>query len=372
MAILVGIGLLLWRFFGNPKKKDAIMTAGVITIIGGFLFAPAAFVEIQTLLGRVTTATVAGATQTEQPEPTGLECKRQTDGTNTLNVLYRNVENSSLGYIPASVSAYDNGQLQDSGTTTAGVTASYLALNVPPCRTGKIYAMASTGHASSAMDYNSYELTDNFEVRGAAANVINLLARDSSFTSSSNGTAGYDGTGAGFAVSGVTSTDGTTYYKNTTLASGGNINFYLDISVNGTSTAFGAIINGQPASDGVIISYDTVDAAKFGVNSLSLVSDTSGVTLNKVTCPSDISANRNAEVCWKMRSLKASDGEIRLRGTLKADLGDPAADSSDSPKLCLDDNEYFEDTDGSVEYAAYDTGGTNKGLGATCIIFQTN
>lgn len=367
ILILAGIGFAIFRLIGKPKKKDSVTTAAVVLILAGFVFGGTAVIdEITSLAGRIAPAAITGA-EAQLPSPvTGLICDRQTDGTNTVNLVYRNAENSSLAYMAASVTAEVNGESQASGTTTKGVTLSYLALNVPPCQSGKVYSLESTGVASSVIDYNSFELTSNYEILGAAAGVIAIQGRDSTFTAASNWNS--SGGGSATAVSGAGAIDGNAYYTNTTLASGGSLNFYLDLTVNGTTTAFGAMINGQPASDGVIISFDTVDAAVFSTNSLTLSSDTAGITLKKVACPSSVSANRNAEICWETRTLLSTDGEIRLRGTLKADLGDPT-ETGDSPVLVFDDRSYFRDTDGDVKYDAFDSAGSNKGLGAIRLTF---
>lgn len=371
IAIVVSIGLFLWLMFGKPRRKDAIKTAAWILLIGGFFIGgTSVFNELTGALqgfqpGAIVSGVEAGAIT---PTPPGIICERQTDGTNTVNLVYRNSQNSSLAYLAASVTAEVNGESQDSGTTTAGASLSYLALNVPPCQTGKVYSLASTGQASSVIDYSSYELTSNYEILGASADVIAIQARDSTLAKASSVEANGSSTSAHEqAVSGSGTTDGNAYFTNTSFASGGSLNFYLDYTVNGSTTAYGAMINGQPASDGVILSFDSVDASKWSENALTLTSDTAGVTLRRTACPSSISANRNAEICWETRTLKATDGEIRLRGTLKADLGDPVG--GDSPKLCIDDKEFFRDTDGDVKYEAFDSAGTNKGLAGTCLTF---
>lgn len=369
--VIAGAILLLYRFIGNPRKKDMVLGVGIVALVAGFLMGGATIVD--ELQGMVRPAAVSGVDAQQITVPTGAVCDRQTDGTNTLNTVYRNVENSSLGYLATSVTAEVDGESKSSGTTTAGSSLSYLALNVPPCEVGKIYSLQASDEASSVVDYSSYTLTSEYEIKGAAGGVVSLLGRDSTLTACSNVTVipvttcpSVTRTG-----SGVGTTDKTVYFRNNSFDSGSSLNFYLDYSINGTATAFGAMVNGQPASDGVIFSLDTVDASKWSTNSMSLTSDTAGIALSKVACPSSVAANRNAEVCWKSRTLLASDGEIRVRGTLKADLGDPTA-SGDSPILCVDDNQYFRDTDGDVKYDAFDSSGTNKGIAGTCIQFSAS
>lgn len=367
--LLGGVGALLWAMFGKPKRRDAVLTFGIIAVIGSILLFPSVVDEV---LSGFQTASVSGTDVMMQPSVApGTQCERQTDGTNTVNVVYRNAENSSLGYLAASVTAEVNGESQASGTTTSGATLSYLALNVPPCQSGKLYSLASTTEASTILDYNSFELTSNYEIKGAATNVVSVLARDSTLSARSSGNSSFGLSGDTYAVSGTGATDGNAYYRNTSFSSGSSLNFYLDYTVNGSNGVYGALVDGQPAGDGVVLSFDAVDSAVWSSNALTLASDTAGIVISKIICPQTISANRNAEACWKLRTIKTSDGEVRLRGTLKADLGDPQL-SGDNPVLCMDENVYFRDDDGDVKYGTHTSSGTNNGLGGICLTFGVN
>lgn len=371
LAVLIGLVLLGYRLIGKPKKKDAVMTGAVVLlVIGFFIGGMSAFDEVTGMVKTQTQSITSGEQATSAVISTGQACERQTDGTNTLNVVYRNVENSSLGYLASSVSAESGDESLASGTTTAGVSLSYLALSVPPCMTGKIYALGDTGESSAVVDFSSYELTSNYDIKGAPASVISVKAYDSTYTASS----GYNATTEGESASGdwisspESSSDGTAYYANSTFSAGTSLNFYIDYKVNDTTGAYGTLLNGQPASDGIILSFDSVDASKFSANALTLVSDTAGVTLTKIPCPASIANNRNADACWKTRTLLATDGDVRLRGTLKADLGDPTV-TGDNPILYIDDQQYFRDTDGTVKYGVFDSSGTNQGLGGVALTF---
>ena len=148
------------------------------------------------------------------------------------------------------------------------------------------------------------------------------------------------------------------------MASGGSINGYLDYTVNGTASVYGT----YEASDGALFSYDSATASVFSRESFSL-SDQTGINLKElISCPATITANRNAEKCWSARTLKGTDGEIRTKFQLKADLADPVV-STTKPLLCLDDKVYFRDTNGKIAYDFFSSSGTNQGTGGTCVQF---
>ena len=152
--------------------------------------------------------------------------------------------------------------------------------------------------------------------------------------------------------------------------------------VNGTSTVFGnygtTVLNPDTgeydtvelAKDGVIVSFDAVDGAIFSSEALTLT-QIDNVGLSVVTCPASITANRNADKCWKMRTLKASDGEVLLKSQLTADSGDPTS-AGDNPVVCFDDKQYFRGTDGKVKYDFFSSGGTNQGVAGICLTYVVN
>ena len=311
------------------------------------------------------------STGTERTElVNGKQCVIQSDGTNNIDLAVRNKENSSLGYLGISVSANEGATTLSTGTTTDGASLSYASLSVTPCKDITIYGLATSGVgvASFTSKTDSFATTKQIETEGAAQNVVNVVAYDRNGNKASsgltNGSVGSE-TGSGYAISGASTTDGNAYYTNTTLSSGGSIsNFKLEYAVNGTTTVFGA----YGASDGTIYSYDSTDAAIFSSNSLTL-SDSGMVGLKELSsCPATITANRNAEKCWTARTLKATDGVVEIRGSLKADLNNPT-ETGDNPKLCIDDKVYFRDTNGQIAYDYFSSAGANQGAAGVCMNF---
>jgi len=310
-------------------------------------------------------------------------CDKQSDGTNTLDTEIRNQENSSqLGYVAGSVAAELDGKTQDSATTSKGSTQSYTALNVPPCKAGTIYVLgtAGVGTASGSIAYQSCETVSKYTILGAGQNVIALQAYDNQLNTISNGnSSGF--AGANYFVSGEGATDGNAYYRNTSLTTGGSIKGFIGLDVNGTSSVFGnyglteesvdatgaKVLKHTLANDGVMFSFDSVDASKFSTSSYTL-NQVDDINLKSVTCPSSITANRNAEACWSARTLREKDGEVQLKFQLQADLGDPT-ETGDNPILCIDDRVYFRGADGNVKYDFFNSGGTNQGAGGTCLTY---
>ena len=310
-------------------------------------------------------------------------CDKQSDGTNGLDTVIRNAENSSqLGYLAGSIAAELNGITQDTSTSTAGVALSYTSLNVPPCKAGTIYVLGTNGvgTASGRIAYQSCETVSKYEIQGAGQDVLAIQAYDNQLNAKSNGNVNGSGDGTtynGYFVSGASTTDGNAYYQNTTLSTGGSIKGFLGLDVNGTTTVFGnygtTVIgaDGTPknqlATDGIMISYNSVDASIFSDVDYTL-SQVDNVGLSEVPCPNSVRANRDAERCWSMRTLKDTDGEVQLKFQLKASLGNPT-ETGDAPKVCFDDKVYFRGADGNIKYDFFNAGGTNQGVAGICLTY---
>lgn len=355
---VVGLFVLLFGVLGI----SGMVNFGGLTQTGGFTGAPS-----QQFGAPVQPASICAANAITS------------NGLSQAAVLYRNVRNSSLAYGAAAVSANSNGQLVDSTTTTSGSSASYATMsNIPNCNTGELVATVTTGvglapsrklfdvlKSENAAGYDfSQSSAKKYEIRGANYDVINILARDSTLVAASSGN-NSQLSGATYAVSGTGTADGTAFYTNTSVGSKGSINFYLDVQVNGTSAVAGAF----EENDGIIISYDTATASVFSSSSLSLqIDQPAGFSLTKLSsCPQDILNNRNSEACWSTPSLET--GVLyRIRGTLTADNGDPVG-SGTAPLICFDDKVFYRDTGGNVVYGAWSSGGTNQGIGGTCLRF---
>ena len=309
----------------------------------------------------------------------GEVCRVQSDGSNSQDVAIRNKENSSLAYLTSTVSAeppLGSGKTTfDTATTTSGASLSYVTLNVPGCEKGTMYVLGTSGVgvASSSAPFSSFQEVVKNEILSANSNVLSVIGRTSALAGASNGQVNGSvntalGTGDASPespdlISGAGANDGTAYFQNTSLASGGSVNGYLDYSVNGTASVHGA----YQASDGVLFSYDSGTASVYSANSFSF-QDLAGIGLIEATCPNSITANRNAEKCWSARTLKGTDGEIRTKFKLTADLADPVA-SNTAPILCVDDKVYFRDTNGKIAYDFFSSSGTNQGTGGTCVRF---
>lgn len=315
------------------------------------------------------TSKLAEQEDTSLPPTDGKICRIQSDGTNSLDTAVRNKENSSLGYVSVSATAIANdGSTLDTATTTAGATLTFQTLNVPGCQDGTIYLLATSGVgvSSAKTTFSSFEETTKYEMVSANSNVIGVQGRSSALATASNGQVNGSSEVA-YIVSGAGASDGTAYFTNTSLASGGSINGYLDWTVNGTASVYGT----YEATDGALFSYDSGTASLFSKESYSL-SDQTGINLKELTsCPATITANRNAEKCWSARTLKGTDGEIRTKFQLKADLGDPIA-STTAPRLCLDDKVYFRDTNGKIAFDFFSSSGTNQGAGGICIVYPVS
>lgn len=351
MAIVAGIGLNI---------------AGIFGMIG---FAPAAITPTNQIMMPSESSPQSLVESVQQPSSAGGTCTF-VQNTNALQTAIYNKENSSnLGYLAGSIAAESDGKTLDTGTTTGGSTLSYLQLDVTPCKTGMIYVLGTNGVgvASAKKTFSSYESESQYVIDSAASDVISILAYDRQGNKKSSGNVSCltgDSTGAScYAVSGASTTDGAAYYSNTSLTTGGSIQGQIGLDVNGTTSVYGT----YEATDGVMFSFDSVDASKFSVNAFTL-SQIDNIGLQQVTCPASIVANRNAEKCWSSRTLKDTDGEVLLNYQLKADVGDPSV-TGDSPVLCVDDKQFFRGADGNIKYDFFNSAGTNQGAAGVCLTF---
>lgn len=399
---LIGILALLaviFKWFGNLGQGKAV-TVGIVSVIvaaGGLWNA-----GIPQMLGIGSTFAVVTPQAVIPPEQVGIppvvkelvqdatqdapkrsgECKF-VQNTHALKTAVRNVENASaLGYLAIAVAAESGGNTLATGTTTGGASLSYTNLNVKPCSFGSIYILGdnAVGTSSGRMVFDAFETESEYQILGAASNVLALQAYDIQGNTRSSGN--LSGSAPDYFISGAGTTDGTTYYRNTTLETGGSIKGQIGLDVNGTSTVFGnygtTVLNSvtgeydkvDQAIDGVIASFDSVDGAIFSSSALTLT-QIDNVELVAVTCPQTITANRNADKCWQMRTLKASDGEVLLKFQLTADSGNPTV-TGDNPILCFDDKHYFRGTDGKVKYDFFSSGGANQGVAGICLTWVVN
>lgn len=399
VAIIGILGLLavIFKWFGNLGQGKAV-TVGIIAVVivgvGAWNAGILQMFGIGSTLSVVTPQAIIPPEQVgtppavkelvqdasqDAPKRSG-ECKF-VQNTHALKTAVRNKENaSSLGYLAIAVAAESGGSTLATGTTTGGASLSYTNLNVKPCSLGSIYILGdnAVGTSSGRIVFDAFETESEYQILGAASDVVALQAYDIQGNTRSNGNVSGGGTPDYF-ISGAGTTDGTAYYRNTTLATGGSIKGQIGLDVNGTSTVYGnygtTVKNPatgeydkvEIASDGVIASFDSVDGAIFSSSAFTLT-QIDDVGLEEVTCPASITANRNADKCWKMRTLKASDGEVLFKFQLTADSGNPT-ETGDAPLLCFDDKHYFRGTDGKVKYDFFSAGGTNQGVAGICLRF---
>ena len=386
--LFFGLVLLLLGIFKATKNSQVVAIVGIIMfLIGGISYI--GLINFGGFGGGAVkpfTGAQSGQFIAPPHDSSVSECSINavtSNGKSQADILIRNVENASLGYLTGTVSANSGGAFIDSVTANAGSSASYASMsNIPNCAKGELVVTLTTGTGLASSKrlrdveknqlVSGYDFNDRsvhkYEILSASTDVANLLARTSTLTGSSNGNV--NGTEAATAISGTGTVDGSAYYANTSLGSKGTINFYIDVQVNGTSSVHGQ----YDEADGVVISYDTGTAARFSRDSLSLqVDQPAGFSLNKVSASgggcglNDVVTNRNVEACWSVPTMK-SGALYRIRGTLTADLGDPLS-SDTAPRICFDDRVSFRDTDGSVKYQSFSTSGTNQGVGGNCLIF---
>ena len=390
LSLLAGILLILYGLIkGGKKQMVALLGLGVL-VFG--LFGALGYIDLGGMAkpsqqSFTTTVVTSEAAATTDCRARGLT----SDANGRIGVLYKNVENSTGdGYIAATFSTNNNlGQRVDGSTTNAGAsgTAYVVLSNTPLCTKGSLVATITTGtgvassrkvtDVSRGIDSNEYNLIDDaskqYIIKGASLDVVSVLARTTAFAEyssySANGSVG-DEVAAQTApsVSGTGTADGTAFVSNTSVLAKGSVNFYVDLTVNGTTAVFGSF----DELDGTLVSYDSGTAAKFSSSSLDLQSDTAGWALTKLgTCPNDVKDNRNVEACWSAPTMKS--GKLyRVKGTITADGGDPLV-SDTMPRIFFDDKVIFRDVDGIVKYQFYSSsGGTNQGVGGTELRFNFN
>lgn len=394
VAGIILLFLAIIKSFGNKSTLVGIVGL-VVLIFGGLGYMGA--IDFSALGGGVA-APAFQSSQISAPQQSASSsaCSPNaitSNGKSQADVLARNIENTTgLGYLTGTVSANSNGAFIDSATSNAGGSGtSYVSMSsIPNCGKGELVGTVTTGtgFASSRQLYDvekgtlvaGYDFSDKsvhkYELRTASSAVLNILARDNGNNPASNGQINgsvLDGAGAASGenpafVGGTGTADRTAYFKNTSVGAQGSVNFYIDMQVNESASVFGAY--GEP--DTLLISYDSGTASKFSDNSLSLSvyeSPDSGWALNKLSkCPDDVKSNRNVEACWSAPTPKVG-GLYRIRGTVRADGGDPIA-SDTKPSIAFDDRVFFRDLDGNIKYGAFSSsGGTNQGVGGTILQF---
>jgi len=137
------------------------------------------------------------------------------------------------------------------------------------------------------------------------------------------------------------------------------LDFYLDLDVNQTASAFGS------DKCGFAIVVDLADNTKYAQDDLSLTGPAAHPLL-KVECSSDEQLARaatvkNAEVCFTSAKPIVAGAFVRYKGRLTASLGDPVYGTGDSPVFNVLDCNPYRDTDGDIKWGYYDAGFTDVG-----------
>ena len=265
----------------------------------------------------------------------------QDDGDNNLKAAAKNPLNSSKEYQAASFVVVVNDEVVTTGTGTAGASITHTSLAVP-CypRTGTLYALATADLVSAKGTYEvpMQDTTDIVVLAQADSAQAELMMRDTALANTSD-------------------TFASTQTETTAVAmsSGETRNGYIDIRVSTGKAQYGG-----PETNGLLWVIDTVDSAAFGEDDISISSAV--ITLKNIDCGDydNAESKDSADRCYVSSALKASDGEKRLSWTMSNNGGSDAGASSD-PILYVEDLQYYEETDGSIQYGAFTNGGTNVG-----------
>jgi len=335
---------------GKPIYKQPIVWvvvavlffAGAISLSAPY-FEPSKIPFIGSMLGG-TTASVAGTPSGPTSVASdGTVCQRPTGGnTATLGVLVRNTQNSTYEQMASTTWLTDlSGVTQTSVTTTDAAAKAYASMTPVPCIDGYLYTLADTDTNSQKVKADSLVPNQNKEIQGSKASRLlfsvytNTLGNDSSNGNVQN------------SVEMNTSTHA--------IASGGSFQGYIDVDFQQASAQFGS------DDGGIIVAVDHNLAVYSRENGVKVTSQTGGVTLSPISCPSDVVTYLNGDTCYKISALnKNTPTPVRLSYTVKADLGEPGA--SDDVSIFFQDNQYFLDQDGTIRLGAFNSAGTDQGV----------
>ena len=275
--------------------------------------------------------------------PTVTTAICQDDGTNTLNVAVRNDKNTSLHYGASTVYAIgSDNEVAASGTSTAGATLTYSALNVP-CSTGSysgtVYALCSASRTSDTATYSfDKETSTKVNLMVPTSSTLKIAAYDSTYTNTTDSS------------SSTASTAGNdeNEFNAETLASGGTLERFVDVYVGTAFTCFG--------TDEILVGVDNGNASSFSTSAFAIT----GEDVKKVECNDpkyiEAAASNDLDQCWVMDRLCNDDGPRRLHLTGSADKGDPYTDV----EVVIADLGWFSDIDGLPAFAAYNGAGTDQ------------
>lgn len=271
-------------------------------------------------------------------------------------VAVENKDNPADSYIGYTLDfvADDLTTVYNTGTANTGTTLSYVTVTVPHCVSGRLIG---TNNASFNLAFSA-DQPQKQEVIGAALRTTTRFFALNYQTGANITATGTPCTTAIVCSENLGNGSGlraqTIIVQNFTLGSGAsqNVKFEVDLAVS--NAQYGA----YNAADGAILGAYISDLTAFSASKGVMINSfDNGVTATEVTCPADISANRRANKCWKLNTLK-SDRTYTVLGTLNADLGDPTNDYID---LFLDDVQWVKDTDGKYKYVSFLADGTNVG-----------
>ena len=304
-------------------------------------------------------------------------CNSPTGGnTASLLLAVENIDNPADAYLAEAVSVVKaDGTIDQTGATTAGTTLAYVTLAVTPCETGKVYF---TSNSTRVVEYDSLQPQQSKTVDGSLTTTVNLnvlnfntgasLLANGSIPATGTCPAGATSVCGDVTASGLTANANTSVVAgNQTLGSGGSVNYYMTIVANTANSRYGTF--DDVSGTGAVLSAYVSDLTAFSATGQKIASIDGGATLSEVTCPSDVTANRRANKCWDVSTLK-SGYTYKIGGTWNSDLGDPAP--QDYIDLCVDDYQTVKDTDGKFKKVAFLIDGTNIGSAGSCARFLFN
>jgi len=238
------------------------------------------------------------------------------------------------------------------GSLAFSTTQSYTSTNIPctgeVLRNGvKLYTLASgitvssgigTKSAAGVLKYDGGRTVYD-EAQVAKYGNISIILRDTANANLSDIAA----TGQ---ADGVIAEDGAV-----ALSEGTARTFYIDIEQKTANFAYGS-----PHS-GLFWVFDKVDD-NFDPSDLSLTPSTPNFAISEVSCSAypNAALKLSADKCWKSPAIKATDGFLQLKATLRA-----THDVSSDPKIHIKTLEYGQDRNGKLILDGYDAGFTAFG-----------
>lgn len=367
------------------KGKSSALTAifalmGIAVIFGVFLYAAGQLGWIDTGTSQSTVREITREIVTQpgisQPTTTSL-CS----GINTLslNVAVRNPLNTSSDYnsqglriIPAG-----NDKVTATGTSTSATTLTYLTVSVPcdsSAFSGRVNAMSDTTTFNSAVA--------DYAITGTAGSVIMEATKGDELQITP-----YNTTGSVTTKIAMATLDEQSPTINDTVQDSGST-FTGELHVKGGNILFTQFGGNVRLSDvpalqpyinfdpGALWIYDSVDAAAFSDNSLTLSHPTL-IEIPMGACTEAFSKSvsvNSANRCWITSPIKTTSPVKIISYTLTGDGGSAPGTTSD-PTLDIADIQYVEQVGslaGRIVVETLDNAGTDVGQGNSVVTWDND